>query len=217
MAEPNVRLFMESAGGSQSYAENSSNYTEIDFGVSQINYTGDGTTTASLDPVTLPAENTKLAEECWVRLTADTPAVYTQVKNYGVHTKQYEFVVLFEDEDCAARPRLEAWDSLAELQTLTAPENEILIGTAGTTSKSFLRAYDASGGAPGENWYDSSTQAADGNNNKCLQGNQSYLEAQADKLADSYWYFKLACVVPYDAGIGIASHDHVLVIRYFYV
>lgn len=220
MAEPTVNIYVETAGGTTGYVidDVNPNWTAITFGTSIMWITGPDTTTSALDPVTLPASSTKLAEEIWFDITGAVPAVYAQCPNYGTNTRQYELVVTFEDEACSARPRLEAWDSLTDLESLTEPENEILVGTTGTSSKSFLRAYDSTSAAPGTStWYDSATQAADANNNKCLKGNQSYLVAQADKAANSTWYLKLACVVPYDAGIGVVSHDFVLVVRYFWV
>lgn len=220
MAEPKVSIHVETAGGTTGYVigDVNPNWTTATFGTTVMWFTGTGTTSSALDPVTLPASTTKLAEELWFDFTGVVPAVYAQCPNYGTNTRQYEICVSFEDEDCSARPRLEAWDSVADLESLTAPANEILVGTTGTTSKSFLRAYDSTGGAPSSaTWYDSATSAADANNNKCLKGNQSYLVAQADKTADTNWYIKLGCVVPYDAGIGVTSHDFVLVVRYFWV
>jgi len=219
MAEPNMKLYIETAGGTQTYADNSANYTELVLnGTSTFWWTGPDTNSSTLDPVNLPGTGIKIAEELWVDVNAESPSKYTQVPNYGTHTKQYEVCVLFADNECVARPRLEAWDDLVDLQGLVNPNNEILIGTTETSNKSFIRAYDSTSGVPASaDWYKSATQAADSNNNKCLQGSASYLEAQGDKGANSYWYLKLACVVPVDAGIGIASHGFILVVRYFWV
>lgn len=120
----------------------------------------------------------------------------------------------------SGQPRLEAWDSAAELNAKTAPSDEILAGTASTGNNSWLAGADCSvtrpiDGTVGTPWYPSGESA--GSSPSLIQGASAYVALDAVTVGVATRQFNLALKVPSDAAqSGSTQHTPVIAVRYYY-
>lgn len=121
------------------------------------------------------------------------------------------------DQAMSAQPRLEAWDSGADLTANTAPTDEILVGTASTGSKSWIAATDTTSVLPGANWYGSASERTGGTKPALLIGTGAYLLLKGATVGVVSRLFNLCLKVPSDAAqAGATQHTPVIALRYYY-
>ena len=125
--------------------------------------------------------------------------------------------IRFTVNDMSSQPRLEAWDSEANLGTQTAPSDEILVGTVVSGNDSWLAVVDTENVAPGANWYPGVETPGDASPNR-LEGLTAYcmLDSIALGAAPQTRRFNLALNIPSDAAAGTTGHTPVLACRYYY-
>lgn len=117
----------------------------------------------------------------------------------------------------SAQPRLEAWDTAADLTSASAPGDEILAGTVSSGSKSWIAVADTTSVAPGANWYASADERAGGTSPAKIQGAAAYLLMDGAAVAVVSRLFNLCLKVPSDAAQnGVTQHAPVIALRYYY-
>lgn len=121
------------------------------------------------------------------------------------------------NQPMSTQPRLEAWDSGADLTANTAPTDEILVGTASTGNKSWLAATDTTSVLPGVNWYGSADERTGGTKPAKLIGTGAYLKLAGATVGVVSRLFNLCLKVPSDAAqVGATQHAPVIALRYYY-
>lgn len=121
------------------------------------------------------------------------------------------------DKAMSSHPRLEAWDSGADLAAGIAPTDEILAGTASTGNKSWLAGAETTSVAPGANWYASADERTGGTSPAKLIGSGAYLLLKGATVGVVSRLFNLCLKVPSDAGqVGVTQHTPVIALRYYY-
>jgi len=124
---------------------------------------------------------------------------------------------IFWNKPMSAQPRLEAWDSAADLTAGAAPSDEILAGTASSGNKSWLGVADTGAALPGANWYGSADERIAGTSPALIQGVSKYMLLDSLTVGVVSRLFNLALKVPSDAAqSGTIQHTPVIALRYYY-
>lgn len=141
---------------------------------------------------------------------------YTQAALYdgSVNTNQNVIRFNFASYATSTAPILTAYDD----DNFDTNANEILAGTTATSSTSFIKAIETTGGAPGAAWCtattDDAANTAGGPNG--LKGTDRYVPCTSVAAAGGNKLFNIVCYCPADVSPGTSSHEFVLVLKYTY-
>jgi len=174
---------------------------------------GPGTTASSLNSVTAPATGTKVAEQLW-GANYPTYGSGTQCATYDgtVNTTSNVLSILFATNPTATAPILTSWDDT----THTTIAQEMLAGTTDTSSTSWLKAIETTGGAPSPAWCTATTVYSGAHNPNALAGNTNYVQCVSSATANERKRFNFVCFVPADASSGTTGHTPQLTVQYTY-
>lgn len=173
-------------------------------------FCGAGSGAVTCNNETRPAAGCIVVSELW---KGDSPygnGVQCTTYTGAVNTNRY--VLKFNlNVPAASNPELTAYDDVA---AATAKGNcavqtkEMIVGTAGSTNFSWLKAYNTTAGAPPPGWTSCGDDVYD------LCGNDHKIDFAG--LAAGDYFFNIVCYLPSDSGAGTTGHDPVLTVQYTY-
>jgi hypothetical protein len=110
-------------------------------------------------------------------------------------------------------PQLSAYDDAMDAASRTAPTVWLLVGTAGTSNISTIRAVETTGGAPGSGWTGQEHDQAPGEG-AALNGTSSKVTCGSALAASGSKTFGLAACAPHDSTPGLSSFVYALTYSY---
>ncbi|HLT92474.1 MAG TPA: hypothetical protein VKZ85_16185 [Woeseiaceae bacterium] len=145
----------------------------------------------------------------------DGAAADAQVATAGRNTNQNVLRALETggQDGTADPPELSAYDDATDAANRTAPTVWLLVGTAGTSNVSCIRAVETTGGAPGSGWTQQTHDAPPGEG-AALSGNASKVTCGTALAPSGSKTFNLAACAPHDATPGLTTFVYALTYSY---